>query len=64
MEYEYNDKRRFVKYKTAAKRYDVCLPTLEKWAKEAPRSNASGSLSENTSLTDRRQPCSSVPASG
>ena len=23
MEYEYNDKRRFVKYKTAAKRYDV-----------------------------------------
>ena len=35
MEYEYNDKRRFVKYKTAAKRYDVCLPTLEKWAKEA-----------------------------
>lgn len=31
----YNDKRRYVKYKTAAKRYDVCLPTLEKWAKEA-----------------------------
>ena len=26
----YNDKRRYVKYKTAAKRYDVCLPTLEK----------------------------------
>ena len=31
----YNDKRRYVKYKTAAKRYDVCLPTLEKQAKEA-----------------------------
>ena len=31
----YNDKRRFVKYKTAAKSYDVCLSTLEKWAKEA-----------------------------
>lgn len=34
MEYEYNDKRRFVKYKTAAKRYDVCLPTLENGQKK------------------------------
>ena len=28
------NKRRFVKYKTAAKRYDVCLPTLEKMGKK------------------------------
>ena len=39
-------------------------PEGEKWAKEGPRSNASGTFFQAIDLTDRRRPCSSAPASG
>jgi len=35
MEYNYNEKKRFVRYKNGAKLYDVCQSTFEKGAKEA-----------------------------
>lgn len=35
MKYNYNEKKRFVRYKNGAKLYDVCQSTFEKWAKEA-----------------------------
>ena len=34
MEYEYNNKKRFVRYKTGSMYYEVCQSTFEKWAKE------------------------------
>lgn len=35
MNLEQREKKRFVRYKTGAKLYDVCQSTFEKWAKEA-----------------------------